>query len=222
MQQYRKVTDVLLEWRRQITATQAAAQHEDMPPVSETLRRVFLSDSKSTAFIAQNSGDNVFRPLESVYPTLRRRSAKALGLPVTCPQVIFDPSTPKQWVGLMEDYCQGSIQVPKKTGTLAKEIEQLRYEFLVDDTHKPLSLEAAIALWKAEQGYWTAVGADINYFYLEPVQSLVLALPSDEISFTPLGRMPLQSPGAQLMFRIQYSEPYWVQHDYFFCDLGLE
>ena len=218
---YKLATQPLLDWRMKLTNEQAALQTEDMPNVANMARTAFRNDAKTGGFV--NSSDpTFFDVITPVLPTVRRRSLRLLNRSVACSWVVTNPADAATMICLYDDSCLGVVPAPKNMAVLKKEIDFLKADLLVDDKNPPLSFTAATAIWKAEHGYWTAVGADVKNFLFEPSHSMVLAIPDDEPFFTPLGRLPAVAALGHLMMRYDFADPYWVRGEYFFCDLGLE
>jgi hypothetical protein len=219
---YKTVTQPLLDWRLKLTTEQAESQRDDMPEIGIVTRNAFREDIKMQGFVRSSEPLSI-QIYDPVLPTLRKRYGRLWGHAVACNTVISNPATPDRMIALCVDSCYGIMPAVKNTSVLKKEIDFLKADLMVDDKNPALTLNAAAAIWKADHGYWAAVGTDVRYFTVEPIISLIPALPNDDPFFAPLGKIPtFGNKMGQLVFRFDFGEPYWLRHDYFYCDLGLE
>jgi hypothetical protein len=222
LNKYRSITAPVLSYRSAWSTAMHTAQSEDTPLVGEAFRRTFFEQKGGGTGFVRNNSTGVFFTYDPALPTLRRRAHRLLLQPVSVPNVVFDPASPENYLAPLNDSCYGIIAVPKKKAGLQKQIDALRADLLVSETSPPLTLVAATALWKAEHSFWLHVGADVENFYLDAAQSLQLKVSPNERYFTALNQLPLPSDLGQLTFRYRCSEPYWIHHEYFFCDLNVE
>jgi hypothetical protein len=223
LKKYQSLVAPVLAYRTTWTNSLYSMQSEDIPTVTTLFRTSFMEDRKlGPGFTRANDSSKIFFTYDPVLTGIRRRSNRLLQQPVAVPNAMFDPASPANYLSPLQESCYGVVPVPKKLAGLQKQIEALRNDLLVTENSPPLSLPAAVALWKAEHGYWLHVGADLQNYDAYSAQSMLLKVSADEKYFTHLDQLPVPNGLGQLYFRYQCSEPYWIHHELFFCDLNVE
>jgi hypothetical protein len=221
---YRAITTPMLEFRQTWALAVYRENASEMRSISEVFRGAFLEDAKlGDGFVRKaNSSAGYFSTLDPVLPTLRRRGQRPLQQPAIFNRVVADKATPDLLFAPLEEGCVALLAAPTSTAAIQKQLAALRRDLLVDEKNPPLTLPAALAIWKAEQGFWNAAGADIESYHVDTSHSLLVRVAYDEPNFAHLDRLPLPGDLGQLFLRVRCSPPYWLYHDHFFCDLYTE
>lgn len=108
---------------------------------------------------------------------------------------------------------------------IAREVERLKRDLLVDDTHRPLDTTSSIAIRSAELGDYVSVGGNVVSAQLESMIARFAKLPSAASSIIPAGEVVTlateSNPMTQMLVRVDVI-PVWVHHQLFVAPAGSE
>jgi len=108
---------------------------------------------------------------------------------------------------------------------IAREVERLKRDLLVDDAYRPLDTTSAIAVRSAELGDYVSVGGNVVSAQLESMIARFAKLPPAASSIIPAGEVVSlateSDPIAQMLVRVDVM-PVWVQHPLFVAPAGGE
>jgi len=108
---------------------------------------------------------------------------------------------------------------------IAREVERLKRDLLVDDAHRPLDTTSSIAIRSAELGDYVSVGGNVVSAQLESMIARFAKLPPAASSIIPAGDVVSlateSDPISQMLVRVDVM-PVWVHHPLFVAPAGGE
>lgn len=116
------------------------------------------------------------------------------------------------------------VSMPVPTG-LESIVADFQRDLLVDDTHPPLTIPAAIALQAAVRGDFRLVAGKIRNVHLDSLISRMCTLPPIASIFAPRGEIPVYGGTGGFLDQavLRYDlQPSWVQHEHFIATLSKE
>jgi hypothetical protein len=218
---YRTATDDLLRWRRRTAESYAKVHAPQFPTLDDKLLEAIRADAHLRNLFPETAGRAAACGLGQPAPVLMEAlSANLVGQNVTTPPLIGTATSQR----FAASSCRNRqfVQLAVKDALLS-ELELLKAELLLSDSAEPLTLAAAAAVATAQRGDLVAAGGRIDsitmgsllrrFAELSPLAWPLAASGSPPVE--PTGSRPLR----QVMFRFGM-EPAWLQHEYFFVDLG--
>jgi hypothetical protein len=219
---YRLATDDVLRWRRRAAADRAAHRRADVPALAQLTRTAFLPDKPSGASGLTGISGGLPLLLGRAAPNVAIVSKRMIGQPIhRGPMTGSGAGDARRYSSRLERRTLSQVTRPVDLDPAVARLK--RDLLLVDDDALPLSLEAAVAIFKADRGDLAAVGGQIEDIELISLINCVAATEAEEPYLLHLGQLPRYltasgQPTRALIVRIAI-KPTWVQHDYFFVDL---
>ena len=217
---YRLATEDYLRWCERVAAEDAAyLGSKDFPHFDTALApaiRQQEDDSTTLPGLLTEHDDTAARArLLSAFPPVRDRlEADLPGMMVSFRGGI---GLGESGMSLVQyaDRCVSVLTLPESWN---ESVEELEAGLLVDESHPPLTLQAAAALASARRGDMTTLGATIGGVKLRGVTPFFAILPEAGSDITPLsgtqGGSPNRDSIAEIMLRFTL-RPHWIQHRYF-------
>ena len=141
-------------------------------------------------------------------------STRLVGKPVSANRMLRLTPTSRTAVVPYEGSHYGNVPAAMQSEV---EFADLKTAVVVDDTHGPLSMEAADAISAAEMHDYLAVAGPIREVHLESLITRFIALPDIAYPLAPFGAAPTlpehDSPLRQTCWRLDLT-PAWAQHKY--------
>ena len=219
---YRLATDDVLRWRRRAAADRAMHRQAAAPALDRLTQTAFLPDEPrdSLGLIVQAGMLPLLRGRSE--ETVRAISERMIDQAVHRGSMIgADVEKTRRYFSWLEGRTLSQVTSRIETSSA---VARLKRDLLIDDDAMPLSLEAAVALFKAERGDLTALGGRIEGIELLSLVNYAAATKPEPPFLLRLGQLPREvsdsgRPMHALIVRFSLI-PVWVQNDYFFVEIA--
>ena len=213
---YAAATKDIMIFRARIAKDQAERLGKDFPPADAMVREATTDDPECLGLYSGNQS-------QQQLATLHEPAKKIMGF--RGPRIInrnvrighagtFSAQNPISLSNFSgQTYGGYSAVMPTDAAT-----ESLKADLLVDQSYRPLSLDAARAIQNAEVGNFVAVGGKVTAAQFESIITRFASLGLVESAIVPSGSIvPMQDnvdPMNQMAIRLELA-PTWVQHEMF-------
>lgn len=220
---YRTATADVLRWRRRTAAAYARARGAEFPPIHQRYLSAFRTTDSTAGFLPANAVDTSGAEFATPVPdVMRRASEQLIGSRASLEDLVGLPTTPRITVAHYHHrgYAQFSV-TDELADRFAGEVTALEADLLVNPSAPPLTLEAAVALFRARRGDLAAAGGEIVGISAEPLVTRFATLSTAGRSLVPLGPLPTEPNTTRALFQVvvQFEiRPTWLAHEYFFVE----
>ncbi|MCH8921752.1 MAG: hypothetical protein IIA67_01245 [Planctomycetes bacterium] len=220
---YRRATDDVLRWRRRVAAARARQHQAKRPSLQANSQTAFLPDEPNgiPGLIAKPGNLPGLRGLSAA--TMRAISDRMIRQDVHLgPTRGSGAGKSPRHASWLENriFCElsGSVLVERQVAGLKRDL-------LAAGSALPLTIDAAIAIARAERGDFVAVGGRVDGVELLSMVDFIANVPTREPYLWSVGRLP-RHVDATLSSRplkaivVRFSlQPSWVQNEYFFAEI---
>lgn len=211
---YREATEELLRWRERVATDRAARRQEAAPPLLEVMNQAATQAALQARSDRVDSGvDQLFT---SAPPLVNDMSRVALER-----QATLSDLAPEGEGSAISRYSQRHYARMPRVTLPEGEVADLKNALLVTDALEPLTLETAIAIRTAEDGYFQSAGGRVTGLQLESLLVHFIELP-DDAAHVRIGPLPAEDPGSEPLRQLVWQfvlQPEWVRHEFIFADL---
>lgn len=216
---YQRATAEPLRWRRQFAAQHAKTLANGVPTATAMLTRQSEVPSHiRPEFMPPPRPKETVGPSNFNFPanwTVHEASVRLVGKPVIENRMIrLTPSSRTAVIPYQGNH-YGNVPAAMQS---EQESADLKTAVVVDDTHGPLSFEAADAVSAADMHDYLVVAGPIQQVHLEALVTRFIGLPEVAYMLAPFGRPPTiaenSEPLNQTCWRLDIM-PVWAQHKYF-------
>ncbi len=219
IESYQRATSEPLRWRKLYSFLHAKTLSQGVPTSTALLTSQSEVPSHiRPAFARPPAGNTVVGPPIFNAPAswmVHEASTRLVGRPVTEDRMIRLTPTSRSAVVPYQGNHYGNVPVAMQS---AAESADLKTAVVVDDTHGPLSMEAADAVSATELQDYLVVAGPIQQVHLESLVTRYIGLPDVAYMLAPFGRTPTLpdnvSPLNQTCWRLEI-KPVWAQQRYF-------
>lgn len=212
--QYAAATKDIMIFRARIAKDQAERLGKDFPPADAMVREATTADPECLGLYSGNQQQlaTLYEPAKKIMglrgPRIINRNVRIDHVGTFSGQ---NPISLSNFSG--RTYGGYSTVIPTGAAT-----DSLKADLLVDQSYRPLSLDAARAIQNAEVGNFVAVGGKVTAAQLESIITRFASLGLVESAIVPSGSVvPMQNnvdPITQMAIRLQLA-PTWVHHEMF-------
>ncbi|MCO8124382.1 hypothetical protein NHH03_21765 [Stieleria sp. TO1_6] len=222
-QRYSAAVSQPIRWMHRYSEQQIQHANRDYPDASALLNRKFASDTsvRPAVYGPASRSERVLTPGVISQPAgwIAGDAKPLIGMKVKLEHSLR--LSPTATISLTRQDRRHYGNLPADV-PLAKFIDELDHNLLIDESHEPLSWSAADAKSAAEMQDFRAVGGRIVQLTLESAMTRFATLPDAAHVMIPLDRVPeIEDQGKPLekaIWRIQ-AKPDWVAHSLFFAKL---
>lgn len=206
---YERATSQSLRWRQR----KAEAWRRRYEATSPALEKLLAQAADQNAMVARGGKDSKIDRLIVAAPVL----VQDVGLIAADKSAMATALSPDEKTSV----CKGRLNVyffgeSAKIEVPPAEIDDLKADLLISPAAPPLTLDAAIAVATAEQGYFAAIGGSVSSVEVDSRLGRIINLEDDAI--LPVGSLlgeRSDEPLKDLTWRIALT-PTWAQHAHFF------
>ncbi|MGI9471629.1 MAG: hypothetical protein ACR2NZ_08875 [Rubripirellula sp.] len=216
---YQRATSEPLKWRRGFASQQAKNLSKSFPLASVTLKAKSLVEKDIRPdFVRKMNRETVVAPQSINAPAdwiVYEAATRLVGKPVRDDKLIrLSPTSRSAVVPYrMGHYANVPVPFPSEA-----EVADLRQAIVVDETHGPLSTEAAHAVSAAELHDYLTVAGLVQNVHLESAVTRLISLPDLASPLITLGNLAVlddtMSPLQQTCWRLDI-KPMWAHNRYF-------
>ena len=217
---YRRATFEILRWRKLFAKQRAdvlTKSYRDLPSVLS--QELPIKNTNRPPSFNSSAGS---RPTKCTLPMFNapanwmvfEAGDRLLNRPVSVSDAVRLASTNSVIAPFKEHHYASAT--PKFDSAPA--VAELKRHLLVDDTHPPLSHDAASAISSAEMGDFKVIGGTIESLHLESVAARMIDLHDALYSISSIGTSPTFDREVPLVeqtcWRVQVA-PKWARHEYY-------
>ena len=206
---YERATSHTLQWRQR----KAEAWRRRYEATSPALEKLLAQAADQNAMVARGGKDSKIDRLFTAAPALVRDVGLITADKTAMAAALSPDDKTPVCKGRLKVYFFGEaakVQVPPA------EIDDLKADLLISPAAPALTLDAAIAVVTAEQGFFAAIGGSVNSVEVDSRLGRIINLEDDAI--LPAGSLlgeRSDEPLKDLIWRITLT-PTWAQHTQFF------
>jgi len=220
---YRAATSDVLRWRRRTATAYARARRAEFRPIRQQYLEAFRAANSRPGFVAANAVDTSRAEFSTPVPgVMRRASEQLIGSRAFLEDLVGLPTTPRITVARYHQRGYARFSVPDELAEpFAREVASLEADLLVNPSAPPLTLEAAVALFRGRRGDLAAAGGEIVGVSVEPLVTRFATLSAAGRSLAPLGPLPAEPGTTRAMHQVvvQFEiRPTWLAHECFFVE----
>ncbi len=223
---YQLATEDLLRWRKRVTDRRVQRAADGLQTLPELTRSAFRDRDGYVGLYPHPEP----RQYDSTDARLRASAAEILApalervidQSVITENVLRVSPTSRSMLAPLQSRTYVSMPVPTGLESIVADFQR---DLLVDDTHPPLTIPAAIALQAAVRGDFRLVAGKIRNVHLDSLISRMCTLPPIASIFAPRGEIPVYGGTGGFLDQavLRYDlQPSWVQHEHFIATLSKE
>jgi hypothetical protein len=217
IQTYRYCTEDLLRWRRRTTQAYVRTRLETYPGL-ETVIQANCKGPGEPALLQRVHTGQVRAWLSRPVPELIEYAREAF---MDKPASLKDLRYTSSYAISVDAENRAVAYVPVTPDTTQSARASLADDLFATGVLKPLSIEAAVALYTAEAGDLAGTGGVVYHIGLTSIPSIYMSQTSDNRALVRLGplreeKLPWRINDLMLMFAVK---PSWVAHTHFFVPL---
>jgi hypothetical protein len=220
VEQYSAATRDVMTFRGRIAQAQAKRLSAGFSSADAVVREATLADPECRGLYQPNPNQpsvaTLFEPSQKI---MTLRSPRLVNRNVRVDHVVTIPTQNRVSLSHFSGRTYGSYTQPVTVGL---PIEEMKSYLMVDNSYRPLSLDATRAIHNAEIGNYLAVGGQVTVAHLESMITRFASLGLIDSSIMPWGSV-VSIPDSvdvlpQMAMRLEIA-PIWVQHELFFAKL---
>lgn len=216
---YQRATSEPLKWRRSFALQQAVHLSKAFPQANIQLSAKSKAEKTNRPeFVRAQNRASVVAPIGFDQPAdwlVYEAATRLVGKPICAGKLIRLSPTSRSAVVPYRSGHYANVPIPFPS---EQEVEDLRSAVVVDETHGPLSMEAADAISSSELQDYVKVAGLVQNVHLEAAVTRFISMPDLAAPLVALGSLPVLDeqlqPLQQTCWRLDL-KPMWAHHRYF-------